>query len=55
MVKGILLVPQNPLDEQIEVVDNLYGKYDKVNLVDNDLTYCFQFPTLKREVYVEDI
>jgi len=33
----------------------LYGKYDKAILVDNNLTDCFQFPTLKREVYAEEI
>lgn len=55
MAKGIMSVPHDTLDERIEVVNNSYGKYDKENLVDNDLTDCFQFPALKREVYAEDI
>lgn len=55
MAKGIVSIPQDSLDEQIELVNNLYGKYDKAILVDNDLTDCFQFPTLKREVCIEDI
>lgn len=36
-------------------MENPYGKYDKSTLVDNDLTNYFQFPTLKREVYIEEI
>lgn len=39
---------------RIEAVDNLYGKYDKENMIDNDFTGCFQFPVMKREVYIED-
>lgn len=37
------------------MVENLYGKYDKATLVDNNLFDCFQFPSLKREVYTEDV
>lgn len=48
MVKGIVSIPQDTLDERIAMVDNLYGKYDKANLVDNDFTNCFEFPTMKR-------
>ena len=41
MEKGIVSIPEDPLDEWIEVVNNLYGKYDKVILVDKDLTDFF--------------
>lgn len=33
--------------------ENLYGKYDKVVLVENDLSHSFHFPALKREVYTK--
>jgi len=51
MTKLIILVPYDRLDERITVVENLYGKYDESTLVDNDLLDCFQFPSLKWEVY----
>lgn len=35
-------------------MENLYGKYDRSNLIDNDFTYGFQFPAMKREVYAEE-
>lgn len=41
MEKGIVSNPHDTLDERIAVVDNLYGKYDKVNLVVNDFIDCF--------------
>lgn len=43
MVKGIVSFPQDTSDERIVVVDNLYGKYDKDNLVENDFTDCSSF------------
>lgn len=46
-------IPQNKLDEIIELLVNLYGKYDKLILVNNDLTNGFQFPMLNREVYTK--
>lgn len=55
MAKGIILVPQDKLDEWIEMVENLYGKYDKSILIDNELTNYIQFLTLKREVYREEV
>jgi len=55
MENGIISVLEDKLDEQIELVDNLYRKYDKSILINNDLTNCFQFPTMKREFYTEDI
>ena len=54
MAKGLVSVPQDALNAGIEADDNLYHKYDKANLIDNDFTYYFQFPAMKREVYVED-
>lgn len=42
------------LNARIEVMDNLYGKYDQSNLIDNDFTDGFQFLAMKREVYVEE-
>jgi len=41
MAKGIVSVPQDMLDERIVVIDNLYGKYDMANLVDNDFIDYF--------------
>lgn len=55
MAKGIISVPEDKLDERIALLENLYGKYHNSTLVDNDLTDYFQFPTLKREVYIEEI
>lgn len=52
--KGMVSVPQDTLNAQIEVVDNLYGKYYKANLIDNDFTDCFHFPAMKKEVYAEE-
>jgi len=35
-------------------VDDLYGNYDRSNLIDNDFIDGFQFPAMKREVYAEE-
>lgn len=40
-------------DEIIVNTKLIYRKYDKELLVDNDLSYSFQFLTLKSEVYTE--
>jgi len=37
------------------MLETLYVKYDKATLVDSDLSNYFQFPTLKREVYTEEV
>lgn len=42
------------MHERIAVFDNLYGKYDSTNLINNDFTNYFQFPAMKREFYAED-
>jgi len=55
MTKSIILVLEDQLEEQITVLENIYGKYDKETLVDNDLSNYFQFPSLKREVYTEEV
>lgn len=55
MEKGIISFPEDRLDERIILLENPYGKYDKSTLFDSDLTDCFQFPTLKREVYAEEV
>lgn len=55
MTKSIISVPDDRLNKRIIVLENLYGKYDNATLVDNDLSDCFQFPSLKREVYMEDV
>ena len=54
MEKRLVSVPQDALDARIEVVDNLYGKYDKANLINEDFTHYFEFSAMKREVYTED-
>lgn len=41
MENGIVLVPKDKIDEQIAQLENLYGKYDKSTLVDNDLIDYF--------------
>lgn len=53
MAKRITSVPQIALDARIEVMDDLYGKYDQSNLIDNNFTNGFLFPAMKREVYAE--
>jgi len=54
MAKRITSVPQIALDARIEVIDDLYGKYNRSNLIDNDFTDGFQFLPMKREVYPEE-
>ena len=42
MTNEIISTLEDRLDEQITVVETLYGKYDKAMIVENDLSYCFQ-------------
>lgn len=53
MTKKIVYVPELGLDEIIGVMQPLYGKYDKVRLVNNDLSNSFQFPAMKHDGYTE--
>jgi len=53
MMTTILSVSEFDLDERIAWNELLYGKYDKATLIDNDLSYSFQFPSVKCEVYTE--
>lgn len=55
MMKTIISVPYIELDSIITKTEHLYGKYDKDVLVYNDLSESFDFPMLKREVYIESI
>jgi len=44
---NIISDPEDKLDEGINVLEILYGKYDKARLADNEFSDCFQFPVLK--------
>jgi len=41
MAKRVISVPQTTLDAKIEVVDDLYRKYGRSNLIENDFTNRF--------------
>lgn len=47
VAKRIISVPQITLNEGIKVMDDLYGKYDQSNLIDNNFTDGFQFPAMR--------
>lgn len=51
----IIWVPEDKLYERITVIESLYGNYDKATLVDNNISYYFQFPVLKQEIYIEKV
>lgn len=53
MMNIMIYVPKFKFDERILKIEPIYRKYDKAVLVDNDLLDSFQFPALKREVYIE--
>lgn len=43
----IILVPEDKLDDRITIIESLCGKYDKVTVVDNNLSDYFKFPVFK--------
>lgn len=55
MIKTIVSIPNLGLDERNSMRDLVYGKYDKVVLVDNNLSESFQFPAMKHELYIESV
>jgi len=55
MTKTVISIPEFEFDERIVKTEPIYGKYDKVVLVDNDLLDSFQFLALKREVYTKSV
>lgn len=55
MMKTMIFVPEFEFDERIVKTEPIYGKYDKVVLVNNDLLDSFQFPALKHEVYTNPV
>lgn len=51
MTSIVIFVPEVEPDSRIMKKEHLYGKYDKVVLVDNDLSNSFYLLLLKQEVY----
>ena len=47
-------VVEQELDNRIHKMESLVGKYDSATLIDIDLTDSFEFPMLKRQVYIEN-
>ena len=54
MTRVIPAVVEQELDSKIQNMESLVGKYDSATLIDTDLTNSFEFPTLKRQVYIEN-
>ena len=45
-------VIEQELDERIQNMESLVGKCDSTSLIDTDLTDYFQFPMMKKQVYM---
>ena len=54
MTKVALVVVEPELDERIQRMESLVGKYDNASLIDTDFTYSYQFLAMKRQVYIEN-
>lgn len=54
MTRVSLAVVEQVLDSRIQKMESLIRKYDSVTLIDVDVMDSFEFPTLKREVYIEN-
>ena len=54
MAKTIPSVVEPEIDKRIVKMESLVGKYGSATLIDSDLTDWFEFPTMKRKMYMED-
>ena len=53
MTKVSPVVVEQELDSRIQKMESLVRKYDSTALIDADLIDSFEFPVLKRQVYME--
>ena len=54
MTKVVPTVIEQELDERIQKMESLVEKYDSASLIDTDLKDSFQFPVMKKQVYMEN-
>ena len=54
MTKVAPAIIEQELDERILKMESLVGKYDNAPLIDTYLTDSYQFPVMKRQVYMEN-
>lgn len=54
MTKVALAVVDPELNERIQKMESLVGKYDNVPLIDTDFIDSYQFPAMKRQFYIEN-
>ena len=47
-------VMEQEIESRIQKMESLVGKYDSATLIDTNLTDSFEFPALKRQVYIEN-
>lgn len=54
MTRVSTMVVEQEIDRKIQNMESLVDKYDSATLIDTDLTDSFEFPALKRQVYIEN-
>ena len=50
ITKVVRVVVEQELDERIQKMESMMGKYDSASLIDTDLMDSFQFPAMKKQV-----
>ena len=54
MTRVVPEVVEHELNERIHKMESLVGKYDSALFIDTDLTDSFQFPAMKKQVYMDN-